>query len=121
MLFCDVAWGGRTSVNKANGRFVRSFTGAYWNVGIPNTGTTEENTGTPMIEIGKSPYPSRARTVNPVGVRGKLSSFHPLVFQRRQKKSVTSVLRPATGIAADIMIGLLTRQSLMYRPRWSTR
>jgi hypothetical protein len=54
MLFCDVAWGGTISVNKANGRFVRSFTGAYWNVGIPNLGfMTDENTGTPMIEIGK--------------------------------------------------------------------
>jgi hypothetical protein len=53
MLFCDVAWGGTVSVNKANGRFVRSFTGAYWNVGIPYLGVTDENTGTPMISIGK--------------------------------------------------------------------
>jgi len=53
MLFCNVAWGGEISVNKANGRFVRSFTGAYWNVDIPYLGVTDENTGTPMISIGK--------------------------------------------------------------------
>ena len=54
MLFCNVAWGGEINVNKANGRFVRSFTGAYWNVGIPNMGfVTDETTGMPMISIGK--------------------------------------------------------------------
>jgi len=53
MLFCDVAWGGTISVNQTNGRFVRSFTGAYWDVGISNMGMTDENTGMLMIEIGK--------------------------------------------------------------------
>ena len=53
MLFCDV-WGGDVKFNKANGRFLRTFVYAYYNVGLPGPAAeTDETSGTPMIEIGK--------------------------------------------------------------------
>lgn len=52
MLFCDT-FGGNISVNKVNGRFVRVFWMAYYTVGGPGLNETDEDSGTPMIEIGK--------------------------------------------------------------------
>jgi hypothetical protein len=53
MLFCDT-FGGDLKFNRVSGRFLRVFYLAYYNVGIPGPATeTDEDSGTPMIEIGK--------------------------------------------------------------------
>lgn len=53
MLFCDT-FGGEIKFNKSNRRFLRVFYFAYYTVGIPGPDKeTDEDSGTPMLEIGK--------------------------------------------------------------------
>lgn len=53
MLFCET-FGGELKFNRANGRFLRTFVLAYYTVGVPGlVKETDEESGTPMIEIGK--------------------------------------------------------------------
>lgn len=56
-LFCST-FGGDVKFNRINGRYLSVFTYAYTDVGTPGfLQTTDEDSGTPMIEIGKcSPY-----------------------------------------------------------------
>jgi hypothetical protein len=53
ILFCYV-YGGDLRFNKVNGRFLRVFVHGYYTVGIPGPiNETDDDSGTPMIEIGK--------------------------------------------------------------------
>jgi hypothetical protein len=53
ILFCDT-FGGEIKFNKVNRRFLRIFYFAYYTVGIPGpVKETDEDSGTPMLEIGK--------------------------------------------------------------------
>jgi hypothetical protein len=53
ILVCET-FGGDLRFNKTNGRFLRVFEGAYYTVGIPGPfKESDEDSGTPMIEIGK--------------------------------------------------------------------
>jgi hypothetical protein len=53
VLFCR-GWGTEIKFNRGNKRYVRVYWAAYYNVGIPGPfPETDEDSGTPLVEIGK--------------------------------------------------------------------
>jgi hypothetical protein len=53
-LFCNTL-GGEVRFNRVNGRYMMVFSYAYYNVGAPGPiQETDEDSGTPMLQIGKS-------------------------------------------------------------------
>ena len=53
ILFCNT-FGGQIRFNRNNGRYLMDFTLAYYTVGIPGPiKETDEDSGTPMLQIGK--------------------------------------------------------------------
>ena len=52
VLFC-LSFEGDLRFNKKNGRYLMVFGDGYYTLGLPGFGESDEDVGTPMVEIGK--------------------------------------------------------------------